>query len=196
MLVMLGCNSCYNLNHVDVIECSYCERYLIGEELEIHAEIEPGVVSPLALAVKHTPHLDEYEYANALSKAVEQHLDQNDYSSDAENNDDEGLLFKAMPSDTPDDVLINEAMPNISSMFGTSEMAEHLGIALREGHNGSINAHININARLMGGGFQMSETEARIAIENWQKDIPQRNFGDDADIGLSFITEVMTKIID
>ena len=54
-----------------------------------------------------------------------------------------------MPSDLTDDKLENVAIPDISQFIGSEELAEHLGIALKEGYNGSINAHININARIL-----------------------------------------------
>ena len=46
-------------------------------------------------------------------------------------------------------------------------MSEHLGLAVRKGFNGSINAHININAKMMGGKFLVSEDKARQMIKNW-----------------------------
>ena len=105
-------------------------------------------------------------------------------------------LFKPLPSETSDEVMINEGIPIISSLFGTSEMAEHLGIALKNGHNGSINAHININAQFLNTGFQVSEEEAREMIEAWIKNINSRQFSSDQEVGYAFLSEVITKIVD
>ena len=75
-------------------------------------------------------------------------------------------LFLPMPSDLSPQELEDEAMPIISQLLGTSEFSEHLGIAVKEGYNGSINAHININARMMSGEFLVSEDEAFKMIAN------------------------------
>ena len=105
-------------------------------------------------------------------------------------------LFIPLPSDLSEDKLANVAIPDISKYIGTEYMAEHLGIAVREGNNGSINAHININAKMMGGQFLVNEEEARIIIENWIKDTDLNTFKNDKDLGMEFLTKVIAKIVD
>ena len=104
-------------------------------------------------------------------------------------------LFKALPSDTPDDVILNEAIPNISTLLGTTELAEHLGYAVRNQQNGSINAHININAKLFGGSFQLSELEASSLISNWYESALFDNLKDE-ELGMKFLKEVISEIVD
>tara|TARA_B100001057_G_scaffold494151_1_gene590123 strand:+ start:1752 stop:2075 length:324 start_codon:yes stop_codon:yes gene_type:complete len=105
-------------------------------------------------------------------------------------------LFTPMPSDLSNDKLENVAIPDISQFIGSNELAKHLGIAVKEGFNGSINAHININARMMGGKFQVSEEDARIMIEDWIKKTDFDLFKNELDIGMKFLTEVISKIVD
>ena len=104
-------------------------------------------------------------------------------------------LFKALPCDTSDDIIVSEAIPNISRLLGTSELAEHLGYAVRNQLNGSINAHININAKLLGGSFQLTEIEAGSLISNWYKSAIIVNF-DDEELGMKFLKEVVSEIVD
>lgn len=104
-------------------------------------------------------------------------------------------LFKALRSDTPDKILMEEAIPNISSLAGSHEMSENLGFAVRNGNNGTINAHININARLFGGEFRLSEEEAYNLILSWNEKIDFNNFNDE-ELGMKFLTEVISKIVD
>ena len=101
-----------------------------------------------------------------------------------------------MPSDLTYDKLENVAIPDISQFIGSEELAEHLGIALKEGYNGSINAHININARIMGGKFQVSEEAARLMIDDWIKRTDFELFKNEVDIGMTFLTEIISKIVD
>ena len=103
--------------------------------------------------------------------------------------------FKALPCDTPDEVILNEAIPNISSLIGTSDFAESLGYAVREKNNGTINAHININANLFGGKYQLSEEKANAFITNWYGNIEYRNFSDE-ELGMKFMSEVISEIVD
>jgi len=105
-------------------------------------------------------------------------------------------LFIPMPSDLTDDKLENVAIPDISQLIGSKELSEHLGLAVREGYNGSINAHININARMMGGKFQVSEDAARLMIEDWIENTDFDLFENDAQIGMKFLTEVIAEIVD
>ena len=101
-----------------------------------------------------------------------------------------------MPSDLSPKKLENEAIPKISQRIGTSEFSEHLGLAVKEGYNGSINAHININARMMGGKFLVSEDVAREMINSWIQKTNFDLFENDFDIGMKFLTEVIAKIVD
>ena len=105
-------------------------------------------------------------------------------------------LFIPLPSDLSEDDLKNEAIPNISQFLGTKEMAEHLGYAVRKKFNGSINAHININAKMMGGKFLVSEEKARQMIEDWIETTDFDAFENDEKIGMKFLTEVIAEIID
>ena len=105
-------------------------------------------------------------------------------------------LFIPMQSDLSLEELTNNAIPDISRALGTTAMSEHLGLAVREGFNGSINAHININAKMMGGKFLVSEDKARQMIEDWIEKTNFELFENDAKIGMKFLTDVIAKIID
>ena len=105
-------------------------------------------------------------------------------------------LFKALPSDTPDDVLLNEAIPSFQRMFGSESLAEHLGEAVRCGFNGSINAHISLNGHLMGSNFAMDENQARQLIHEWLSNTELSSYSNDTEIGFAFLTEVIAKIVD
>ena len=75
MLIMLMCPSCNNLNQLDTIECNFCENNLIGENVELHAEYEPDIISATKLFVEHNPLDDGYvEYlTRATVSEVEKH---------------------------------------------------------------------------------------------------------------------------
>lgn len=104
-------------------------------------------------------------------------------------------LFKALPSDTPDDTILNEAIPNISELIATNELSEHLGYAVRNRQNGSINAHINISAKLFGGEFKLSEKDACSLILDWY-DKTHLDSLKDEELGFKFLTEVISNIVD
>ena len=129
---------------------------------------------------------------NGLSpKAQTLHLLQNGVSEETTMR-----LFKALPSNTPDDVLLNDAIPSFQEMVGDESLAEHLGEAVRCGFNGSINAHISLNGHLMGGTFAMNEDQARNLIQGWLDSQNLPSYGSDAEIGFAFLTEVIAKIVD
>ena len=60
VMIMLACSTCQNLNHSDCIECSNCDTNLINKDLEIHAEIEDGVIDPIGISIIHEPIDDDY----------------------------------------------------------------------------------------------------------------------------------------
>ena len=104
-------------------------------------------------------------------------------------------LYKALPSDTLDDVLLNEAIPSFKELVGSPLLAEHLGVAVKGQHNGSINAHITLNAMMMGCGYQLDEVAGRELIYAWYNDTNVNDF-DDGELGMKFLTEVIAKIVD
>ena len=105
-------------------------------------------------------------------------------------------LFIPMQSDLSLEELANKAIPDISRNLGSTAMSEHLGLAVRKGFNGSINAHININAKMMGGKFLVSEDKARQMMKDWIEKTDFELFENDAEIGMKFLTDVIAKIID
>jgi hypothetical protein len=104
-------------------------------------------------------------------------------------------LYKALPYDTPDDVLLNEAIPSFRQLMGSPLLAEHLGAAVRGQHNGSINAHITLNAMMMGGEYQLDEVSGRELIYNWINNVDFTEY-DDGELGMKFLTEVIAEIVD
>ena len=75
-------------------------------------------------------------------------------------------IFMPMPCETPAEFLADTGVKGIARLLGSPEMAEHLGIAIRDGHNGSINIHMMILGK-MNGGFCVSEETAKEMIEAW-----------------------------
>ena len=57
------CNHCYNLNNLKAIECNFCDIFLIGKKLEIHAELVEGsnTVDPINMYIRHDPTEEDYE---------------------------------------------------------------------------------------------------------------------------------------
>lgn len=104
-------------------------------------------------------------------------------------------LYKALPCDTPDDVLLNEAIPSFRQLIGSPLLAEHLGAAVRGQHNGSINAHITLNAMMMGGDYQLDEAAGRDLICSWSESVNFTEY-DDGELGMKFLTEVIAEIVD
>ena len=66
-------------------------------------------------------------------------------------------------------------------------------IAVREGYNGSITAHININAKMMGGEYLVNEEAQHLKLI---KDTDLNTFKNDKDLGMEFLTKVIAKIVD
>lgn len=75
--VWVSCNKCQSINSLDTIECSFCEHYLVGEELEIHAEIEEGTVSPVGISVDHAP--QEGNYSTGITQATHDYILSDEY---------------------------------------------------------------------------------------------------------------------
>jgi len=131
---------------------------------------------------------------NSMSGIAPQWL--NVFDTHAPRRRDKLKLFTPLPSNLSEDDLQNKAIPDISQSLGTELMAEHLGHAVRKKFNGSINAHININAKMMGGKFLVSEEKARQMIEDWIEKTDFDLFENDTKIGMKFLTEVIPNIID
>ena len=104
-------------------------------------------------------------------------------------------LYKALPCDTPDEILLNEAIPSFQQLVGSPELAEHLGAAVKGQSNGSINAHITLNAMMLGGEYQLDEAAGRDLIYSWYDNVDVTQY-DDGDLGMKFLTEVIAKIVD
>ena len=104
-------------------------------------------------------------------------------------------LYKALPCDTPDEILLNEAIPKFQQLVGSHLLAEHLGAAVKGRHNGSINAHITLNAMMMGCGYQLDEVAGRELIHSWYTSVNPTDF-DDGELGMKFLTEVIAEIVD
>ena len=87
MLIMLECNNCRSLNNLDVTDCHNCESHLIDENVELHAEYEPGIISATNMFTKHNPTLDGYlegleelqkkKFINKLKKKIKNEINQN-----------------------------------------------------------------------------------------------------------------------
>lgn len=58
MSVYIECKFCGNILSLRSIECSNCDNDLIYEEINLHGEIQEGIVSPLGVSLIHYP-LDE-----------------------------------------------------------------------------------------------------------------------------------------
>lgn len=103
-------------------------------------------------------------------------------------------FFDPLPMETSKEDLINFAIPDIMTLIGSKKMAEVLGVSVKNGRNGSINAHIMINARITGCNYKMSKEQAKTKIKNW---IKNNNLDrSDEDVGMAFLREVIAEIID
>lgn len=103
-------------------------------------------------------------------------------------------LYEALPCDTPDYVSLNEAIPSFKELVGSPLLAEHLGVAVKGHHSGSINAHITLNVMMMGCGYQLDEAAGRELIHACYNDTDVNDFDDD-ELGMKFLTEVIAKIV-
>ena len=93
-------------------------------------------------------------------------------------------FFDPLPMETSKEDLINVAIPDIMGLIGSKQMSEVLGASVKNGSNGSINAHIMINARITGSNYKMSKEQAKTKINNW---IKNNNLDrSDEDVGMTF----------
>lgn len=106
MSVFVECKYCGNILPLRVIECGNCDNDLIFEELNIHAELQKGMVSETGISLMHNP--SDENYIDAVSEMISKLKAENDENVLSKHNQEKAIGYQNQKASSKVQIALNE----------------------------------------------------------------------------------------